>query len=169
MLGKRFVAGLLAFSFFSLQTAHAQGDFRTLRWADLSSVVENQKVKVVLRDRTSVEGKVENVLSDALSMVVLKSSDKRAYPRGQASIPRKEITELRIRKIKGPARLIGAAGLGAAGSLISLRVALDDSRPSNDTNRMLGWIVATAACIVGGFFLGRLADTHETLITVLPE
>ncbi len=169
MLAKRLVATVLSFAFLSLETAYAQEDFLTLRWAELNAATAHKKVKLVLRNDVHLEGEVRSVQSDTLDMAVLKTSDKKGHPVGNISIPRHEVMELRIKEIKGPMRLIGAAGIGAAGSLIALNRALDESRPSNDAARMTAWGVTTIACVVGGFFLGRLADTHETQVKIAPE
>ena len=49
----------------------------------------------------------------ALSLI-RKSSARSSYSPGEASIPRTEILEIRLKRISGPARLIGAAGAGTA-------------------------------------------------------
>ena len=95
--------------------------------------------------------------------------NKKVYAVGQASIARVDVFQVWVKRVKGPGRAIGAAGPGSAGALISMAVALDDSGPSNDQARGVAAIVVTAASIVGGYMLGRLADGHETLITIVPE
>jgi hypothetical protein len=169
VFGRRFVSMLLTFAFLSLDTAYARSETLSLKWAELGPAVTNKEVRLVLRDHTQLEGKVVGVQSSTLSMKIVETSDKKAYPPGQASIARVEISEIRVTRVKGPMRLIGAAGVGAAGSLLYLGPTLDDSRPSNDTARMLGWIAVTAACVVVGFILGSLGDRRETLITIAPD
>jgi hypothetical protein len=170
MFGKRFVTMLVCFAFFALETAQAQDAVLSLRWAELGPAVANKKVRLVLRNDTHIEGTVVDVQSDALSVNILKTSDKKVYPVGQASIARVDVFQVLVKSVKGPMRLIGAAGIGAAGSLISLRVALSESIHNwSDESRIRTWIGVTAASIVGGYILGRRADSHETLITITPE
>ena len=101
---------------------------------------------------------------------IRKTSDKNAYARGQASIPRVEVDEIRIRATKGPGRLIGAAGLGTAAGLSSIGWAISDSRINvDDSTRITQWVGITAGATVGGYFIGRLIDTRQTIIRIAPE
>ena len=75
---------------------------------------------------------------------IRKTSDKNAYARGQASIPRVEVDEIRIRATKGPGRLIGAAGLGTAAGLSSIGWAISDSLINvDDSTRITQWVGIT--------------------------
>jgi hypothetical protein len=94
---------------------------------------------------------------------------KQAYPEGNASIPRGSISEVRLKRVKGLGRLIGAAGAGTAAGLGSLPWALSESRINvKDSTRGAQWLGLTAAAAVGGYFLGRLIDTKKTIIRVAP-
>ncbi|MFN0170552.1 MAG: hypothetical protein ACKV22_29375 [Bryobacteraceae bacterium] len=139
----------------------------TLNWNELGSAVENRQVTVVLSRGVRLSGMVAEVRPETLRMALNQSSDKKAYPPGEVSIAREEVTEIRIKEVKGPGRLIGAAGLGAGASLGTLGWAISDSRVNvADSTRITQWTAITAGAVVGGYLVGRWLDTNTTVIRV---
>jgi len=160
---------LLAFMLAGVQVTHAQSGFQSLSWSKLSAAVANQEVTLVLSGGARVKGTVESVLEDALAVNIHKTSNRRLHPVGQASIARKDISEVRIKRVKGPGRVIGAAGIGALGALASLPWALSEKRVNvSDASRLASWTALSAGFVVGGYFLGHAIDTQETVITIAP-
>jgi hypothetical protein len=150
--------------------ARAATETLTLRWGELGAAIGNQEVTVFLSGNVRIQGTAAQVEPDALLLTVRKTSDKQAYPKGNTSIPRARVSEVRLKRVKGPGRLIGAAGAGTAAGLGSLPWALSESRINvADSTRGGQWAGITAAAAVGGYFLGRLIDTKETIIHVAPE
>jgi hypothetical protein len=147
----------------------AARDFQSLSWAKLGAAVADQEVTLILSSGTRLNGTVDRVLDDSLAVTIRKTSNSRLYPRGQASVPRKEVSEVRIKRIKGPYRAIFAAGIGAAGAFASLPWAISEERINvSDSSRIGAWIAVAGGSAAAGYFLGRTIDTHETVITISP-
>jgi len=165
----RCVASVLAIVL-ATATAWAKTEVLTLQWSELSTAIANREVTVLLSSNARVTGTVREVQPQALLMTIRKASDKNAYPAGEASIPRNNISEIRMKRVAGLGRLIGAAGVGTAGSLGSLPWAISESRINvSDNTRGGQWLAITAAATVAGYFIGRLIDTKQTIIKLAPE
>ncbi len=169
MHGRPATTAFVAFMLAGVQVTQAQSEYQSLSWSKLGAAVANQEVTLVLSSGVRVKGTVESVLEDALAVNIHKTSNTRLYAAGQASIARKDISEVRIKRVKGPGRVIGAAGIGAAGAFASLPWALSENRVNvSDSSRMASWAVISAGCVVGGYLIGRAIDTKETVITIGP-
>lgn len=141
----------------------------TLRWNELAAATASQKVTVALTTGVRVKGNILEVGQDTLRMAIQASSDQAAFPPGEHAIPRKSVGEIRIKRIAGPGRLIGAGGIGAAASLGSLKWAISDSRVNVSDSRRVGqWVAITAGGVAGGYLVGRLIDSKETVIRIDP-
>jgi hypothetical protein len=142
----------------------------TLRWDEVGAAVGNQVVTVELTRNASIKGAIVGVGQDSMWMNVRSSSDIQAFPPGKLSISRKDIAQIRVRRIAGHGRLIGAVGIGSAAALGSLRWAISESRTNVSDNRRIGqWAAITAAAVAGGYWIGRLIDRKETVIRIAPE
>ena len=160
---------LLVFMLAAAPFAQARSEVRGLKWSELGAAVANRRVTLVLSTNARLQGTVAALQQDALLMDIIATSDKQAYPAGQTSVPRKDVVQVRIKKVKGPARLVGAAGIGAAASLGSLAWAISERRINvSDASRITSWIAITIGAVIGGYFIGRAIDTRETIINVLP-
>jgi hypothetical protein len=150
----------------------AQGGVKelTLRWEEVGAAVGKQVVTVELIRNTRLKGTIIGVGQDAIRMNIQSSSDKQTFPPGEGSVPRKEIAAIRIKRMEGRGRLIGAAGIGSAASLGSLRWAISESRVNvSDNKRIAQWAAISAAAVAGGYWIGRLIDSKETVIKIAPE
>ncbi len=160
----------LAFALARIPSVQAATEARSLKWSELAAAVANRNVTLVLRTNARVFGVVTAVQPDSLRMDVLKSSAKALYPPGQASIPRNAVVQIRLKRVKGPARAIGAAGAGTAAGLGTVGWAISEERTNvSDTKRIGQWAAITAVAVAGGYFIGRMIDTAETIIDVAPE
>ncbi len=152
-----------------VQIAHADVKVLTLQWNEVGAAVRSQMVTVELTRHNRLKGTIIEVGQDAIRIDIQSSSDKKAFPPGEASVPRKEVGEIRIKRVKGVGRLIGAAGIGTAASLGSLPWAISDSRANvSDGKRIAQWVAITGAAVAGGYWLGRLIDTKVTVIKIAP-
>lgn len=164
-----FVLRGLAILVAGCQLLAAQSESRSVSWGKLGAAVADRDVTVVLAGGVRLQGTVESVLADALAMNVRKSSDRRVYPAGQSSIARKDIAEVRIKRVRGPFRAIFAAGAGGAGALASLPWAISEERVNvSDSSRLASWMALSAGFSVAGYLLGRAIDTGETVVTIAP-
>ncbi len=170
MHGRAAAIALLALVSACVQVSHGRSEPQTLSWGELGAAVGNQQVTLVLTNGVRIQGTVERVLEDALAVNVRKTSNPRLYAAGQTSIARKEIAQLRIKRVKGPGRAIGAAGIGALGALATLPWALSEKRVNvSDSSRIASWSAISAGCVVGGYLVGRMIDSKETVFTIAPE
>ena len=153
-----------------LRVTQAQSGSASVNWNKLGPAVANQELTLVLSGGDRLKGTVERVLEDTLAVNIRKTSNRQRYAIGQASIARKDISELRIKRVKGPGRAIGAAGIGALGALASLPWVLSEKRVNvSDSSRIASWIVISAGCIAGGYLVGHAIDSKETVITIAPD
>lgn len=163
-------AGLLLLTSAGIPTALARTEVVTVRWDELSGTVANRTVTVVLSGGGRLTGVISQVRQDDLLMAIDKSSDHGHYPPGEMPVPRREITEIRLKRRKGPGRLIGAGGAGAATALGALPWAISDARVNvSDGARIAQWAALTAGATAGGYLIGRLIDTRETVIRLAPD
>jgi hypothetical protein len=138
-------------------------------WANLSALIVNKRIALVLPDGARVEGQASEVRPDALAMTTAKTSDARAHPKGVASIPRASVTTLQLIEMGSTGRIVGTivgvgAGLGAA-----VGIALAGGIFSSDVGaKTAGMIGVIAGLPIAGFFIGRSIDRKVTLIKVKP-
>src|SRR5688572_26487843 len=69
----------------------------SLQWEDLAPLVAGREVEIVLPDGTKLKGAVYAVRPDSLILDVKKTSNKRAYPKGQQFVERASISSLDLR------------------------------------------------------------------------
>ncbi len=146
-----------------------QSDRVETRWQDLEQVVSGRTVSTVLADQTELHGRVLGVSSDGMRFDVRRTSDKRAYPKGEVVVPREQLSVLSYAETKGKWRALGTAigaGAGAAAG------ALGAVRMNNEGNSAAAATVAAAAVGAGataGYFAGRGADRRTVLVVLLRE
>jgi hypothetical protein len=138
-----------------------------LQWGDLAGMITGQKVSTVLPDATRLEGKVLAVEPQALVLNLTKTSDRRAYPKGQASIPRASVSVLRLSKPGGHVwQIVG----GILGSFAGLFVGgLVGAWAGGDEGMLAGLGVGAVAGGVGGWWGGRISDRRVMVLEVVPE
>jgi len=146
-----------------------QSDRAETRWEDLEQVVSGRLVSTVLTDKTELYGRVLGVSSDGLRFEVRRTSDKRAYPRGEVVVPREQLSVLSYAETKGKWRALGTAigaGAGAAaGSLGAVRM-------NNEGNAAAAGAIAASAVGAGaaaGYFAGRSADRRTVLVVLIRQ
>lgn len=137
-----------------------------LHWSELGAYINNQKIALVIPNGPRLEGRVLVVEPEALRLEVRKTSDAKAFAKGEASVPRASVTTLELRQMHIRGRVIGTA-VGAV-PFAALAVLVADLG-LNKPGRAAAGLAAAASLPVAGYFLGRLADRKNTTITVLPE
>ena len=154
---------------------------RSLRWDQLAGVIAGQPVVVDLNDGTNVKGVPISVEAAALALNVTSNSHP-TYKRGRVSIPRAEITGLRVVTrghggrngfLVGLAAGGGAAiGIGLANEKCQYIPHIIFSSGTTCTIRgaaLAGVLSVLVAAPVAGYFIGRHLGRDESRITVLPE
>ena len=139
-----------------------------LRWSELRPVVDNRKIRAVL-DGVRVEGKALQVEPDALRLKITRTGDRRAWPKGEARIPRGKLTAFAVTRHAIRWRPILTLGFPA---LIAL--AIWQATPKG----LEGGAIEIAAGIgagaalgsaIGGYYLGKRLDRRTVQVTVIPD
>jgi hypothetical protein len=142
------------------------------RWNELAPLITGKRVWLRLNGGVRIAGTVREVDSLGLKVDITKTSNRKAYPRGLASIPRSEVPTIQLNKPAGHKGLIigGAVGVGFGATMGGLTVAGSDEGPyANPT-----FIAALASGLAAvGLLLGALGDSiaHHggKRIIVLPD
>ena len=94
---KRWMAVLVA-AVFLFQSSFLEAASRPLelKWSELDPVITAQKIALALPDGTRIKGRVLEVRPDSLLMQIRHTSNKKAHPKGLASVPRASVTEIEV-------------------------------------------------------------------------
>lgn len=91
----------------------------------------------------------------------VSSNSHPTYKKGEAAIPREQISRLRLPKMRRSGRIIGASTGAVLGLLVGSMVGIASSGAA-----AVGVMVAAP---VAGYFIGRSTDRQESLINILPD
>lgn len=145
----------------------AEGAYR-LQWRDLDRVTRGRWISLVLPSDIKLQGEVVAVEADELVLDVHKTSDKRAYPKGRAIVPRPEVTHCRVWQKRGVAwRIAGTAIGGGAGAALAVPLALYMHNEGGEGVAAAAALVAVPAGV--GYLLGWAADRKTMDIVVEAE
>ena len=138
-----------------------------LEWRDLDRMVHGRNIDITLPSGIRLKGRVTSVDVDALMLDVSKTSNKRAYPKGRAVVPRAEVTQFRLARKDG--HTWSAVGAGIGGS-IGTGVAIGAVQVIEGD----GLKAMAAALLVGlpsaiGYGLGWGTDHESVNILVVPD
>ena len=138
-----------------------------LEWRDLDRMARGRNIDLTLPSGIHLKGRVTSVEVDALMLDVRKTSNKRAYPKGRAVVPRPEVTQFTLARKEGHtwsavgSSVGGSIGAGVAAGAVQL--------VKGD-----GWKATAAALAIGipaaiGFGLGWSADHEYVNVIVVPD
>jgi hypothetical protein len=136
-------------------------------WANLNLLIVSKRIALVLPSGASVEGTVGELQPEGLVMMVAKTSDAQANPKGKATIPRASVSTIQLLEMRPTYRIIGTVLGVAVGLAVAVGIAVTNGFFAQTTK---GQAVGETAAIVGfpvlGFLLGRSLDRKVTRITV---
>lgn len=144
----------------------ARRTFR-LEWRDLDRMVRGRNIAIALPSGIQLKGRVTSVEGDALMLDVRKTSNKRAYPKGRAVVPRPEVTRFTLARKEGHAwSAVGVSVGGAVGAGVAAGVA-----QFVEGNGQKAKTVALAVGIPAllGYGLGWAADHEYVNVIVVPD
>jgi hypothetical protein len=123
---------------------------------------------MVLPDGALLEGNPVGVRPEALELDVYKTSDKRAHPRGAATIPREAVKVVDIRPRRRRGRLIGVivpllVGAAMAGGGVARSV----EGPMYELLAAGGLTMGVGG--PAGYFIGRAIDRRFERFVIVPE
>ncbi len=130
----------------------------------IGAMVLNEKIKLMARDGTYVEGKVLQATPDSLVMDVSKSEPKRF--RGQSTVPIADVAVVYMRKNGSVAAPVALGVIGGFLALIGSSYAAYESNSGPIGAFMI--IGGTAAGAAAGAYAGREAAKKTLTISVTP-
>lgn len=138
-----------------------------LKWTELGAIAIGHDVRLVLPGGVVLRGEIEAVRDDSLVMVVAKTSDQKAFPRGQNSIPRTVVSVVDIEKVRGIAGRVIGTTTGVVGGLVITGEIIAHSNLSEGP-AIAVFLAGTIGSTVAGYFVGRSADRRVTRVRVVP-
>ena len=138
-----------------------------LEWRDLDRMVRGRSVDITLPSGVQLKGRVTSVELDALMLDVRKTSNKRAYPKGRAVVPRPEVTQFTLARKEGctwsavGASIGGTIGAGVAAGLVQVL--------EGDGQRAAAAALAIGIPAAIGYGLGWGADHEYVNVIVVPD
>ena len=158
---------LVAFALAAQSDAMAAPKPLEVKWSELSSVIQGRTIELALPGGATVGGEVTVVREDSLVLNVHKTSDSKNYPKGNATIPMESVTVLSVRETQGRwGRKMGSRLGTLAGVLAGGYIAAKSASSEGSGLAIFG--VITGAGALGGYYLGKSADTRDTLIRIVP-
>ena len=138
---------------------------RQVRWEGLSVVV-GQQVRVVMPDGTLIQGRATELQTDGLAVIIRRTSNQAAYPKGRFLLPRATLHAVDV--IQRSAIVGRAAGLavGAGLGYLAARGAINLSKSNSGAAFAFGALAAGLP--LTGYFLGRAADRRVTTYVIGP-
>jgi hypothetical protein len=116
--------------------------------------------RVIGGDRQKSEGR-HAVQNDALAVDISKTSNKSTYPKGKFLVPRATLQTFSIDQPRGRGKLVGVAVGGGVGVVLALVAAIPYAKAYRGA--LIGGAVALP---VGGYFLGRAADSRTVTYVI---
>jgi len=141
----------------------------TLKWNELAPRVLEKTVSLILPSGVAIEGKVRAVEPDRLVLDVGKTSDRRTLAKGLQFIPRSMVAILQLVEHRRAGRIVGTAGMLAAGAAITL--AATNSGYSEGilvVAAPAAGAVGTLGLGIGGYYFGKAIDKRVTIIRIAP-
>ena len=132
-----------------------------LRWNELGRLAVGQRVEIPLPDGRVVKGEAVAVRDD---VILVDASTK---PKGSTSIPRSSVTQLTMMRTKGSGGRTAGTILGVIGGMY-LGGAVVFHMSDSGGAAGYAFLGITTAVTMGGYHLGKQADTQTTRITIVP-
>jgi len=137
-----------------------------LKWDELNTAIYGHSVELTLPGAYTVKGEVVAVRDDAMFLNVKKTSDIKAYPRGNAVIPRSSVTLLNLERRGSNWRTMGTVIGVLSGVVVGGYIAgKTATSPGGGVAIFLG--TASAASLAGRV-AGGAADRKTTMIRIVP-
>jgi len=140
-----------------------------VKWDQLQDIVAAKNIRLVMPDGASLEGKVLAVKPDALVVRLRKTSSPAVYPKGRFEFPRTQLPTIEILNRTKHWRMVGVllgTTAGFFGGLAAGWATGDVWKPA--VGSYGPWIGIWGAGTVAGYWIGNVADRHNTTVLVEP-
>jgi hypothetical protein len=161
------VSVLVAFALVAQSTAMAAPKPVELKWSELGSTIQGRTINLTLPGGITVGGDVTVVRDESLVLNVHKTSDSKAFPKGNATIPKASVTVLSLTETRGRWGRKMGSGLGTLTGVLAGGYIAANTASSAGSGLAIFGVIAGAGTL-GGYYLGKAADTRDTLIRVVP-
>jgi hypothetical protein len=154
-------------SFAMLNQPAAAANEIQLKWTELGAIAIGHDARLVLPGGAVLRGEIAAVRDDSLVLVVAKTSDQKAFPKGQNEIPRGSVTVVEVMKVRGIAgRVIGTTAGVLGGLVMSGEIIAHSNVPEGSGIAVI--LIGTIGTTVAGYFAGRSADRRVTRVRIVP-
>ena len=126
------------------------------QWEDAPSYFAREKVRLVLDGDVVIEGTWVGVDTQAAKFVVSRSSNRKLYAAGLASIPKSAIREAAYRGNGNVGKVVGFLGGFMLAGAVAFRVPRVAALP------------AYVGAVAGGVYTGREVDRRWHTVRILP-
>jgi hypothetical protein len=148
--------------------APAEAASLELRWSELAPIILEHRVKVVLPGGQEIQGQAVAVREDALVLDIEKTSDRKAYPKGQGSIPRTSLTTLQVETIRGSGGRTMGLIAGVLGGVV-LGGDLIAHTAHSEAAAISSFLGISTGSAIAGYYAGRGHDRQVTIVKILHE
>jgi hypothetical protein len=160
------VAFSLAFLLLGQSNSFAASAPLELKWNELNTAIYQKTVELTLPNAVTIKGDVAAVREDGLVLDIKKTSDSKAFPKGNGVIPRTSVTLLQLEKRGTNWRTMGTVIGAIAGVALGGYIA---AKTANSEGPAIAIFIATAsATSIAGRAAGGAADRSVTMIRVVP-
>ena len=140
-----------------------------VKWDQLQDIVTARNIRLVMPDGASLEGKVLAVKPDALVVKLRKTSNPTVYPKGRFELLRTQLRTIEILNRTKRWRIVGVSLGTTAGFFGGLAAGWATGDVWKPAAGFYGpWIGIWGAGTVAGYWIGNVADRHNTTVLVEP-
>jgi hypothetical protein len=150
--------GLLVIAFARAQGAEPARAVAKIRWQELPATASKMQALVQTHSGANLKLEVLSVSADSASVRIQKTSDSKAYPKGERTIERKAIASVVLEKRRVRGRVIGTV----AGFYVPLAIAAVATGSSEVAQ---GWpgLVALGGAVLG-YYAGKSTDIKRVTV-----
>jgi hypothetical protein len=146
---------------------HGAGQEMGLKWSELAPLISGHSIELVTPEGVLIGGEVISVREDALLMDVRKTSDSKAYSKGNNVLPRTSITVINLERTRGAwGRSIGTVIGVLSGITVGGYVAITRTRSAE--RGIPTFLGISSGTTLAGYYLGKSLDKRVTQIRIIP-
>ena len=138
-----------------------------LKWTELAPLISGRIVTLTEPGGATITGGIAAIREDMLVMDVMKSSDVKAFPKGNANIPRASVNLLEVQELRYDPKGRMIAMAFAPAPFAGLAIARHYSFSPGATYGMIGGF-GGAALLAGELVIHSRKNPHGTQIRVIP-
>lgn len=136
-----------------------------VRWQNLERLTKGRRIVLELPSGIKLQGEAIAFEREELVFDIRKTSNRHAYPKGRAIVPRAEVRRLIISKPTRRWRIVGTSAGAALGTMAAVPYAIfGGEEGTSDTTG--GAVLMFAASAAAGYLIGWAADRGAIHVVV---